>query len=53
MRNMVRIMAGTLIDVGLGKRRKEELSAILKAKSRRMASATAEAKGLRLVKVDY
>ena len=44
--NMVRIIAGTLIEVGQGKRKPEELKDILKAKDRAAAGQTAPACGL-------
>ena len=46
--NMVRIIAGTLIEVGLGRRKPEDLEKMLKAKDRRQAGPTAPAKGLTL-----
>ncbi len=53
LQNMVRIMAGTLIEVGLGRIRPEEVEEILEACNRKMAGPTAPAKGLCLLKVDY
>lgn len=53
LQNMVRIMAGTLIEVGKGKIRPEEIRDILAAKDRRKAGPTAPAKGLTLVSVEY
>lgn len=50
---MVRIMTGTLIEVGLGKRKPEEVEKILAAKDRRAAGFTTPAKGLCLIKVKY
>ena len=47
--NMVRIIAGTLIEVGQGKRKPEELKDILKAKDRAAAGQTAPACGLCLL----
>ncbi len=44
--NMVRIIAGTLIQVGMGVRKPEDMVAILEAKDRREAGPTAPAKGL-------
>lgn len=51
--NMVRIMAGTLIQIGQGKRRPEDMKRILEAKNRRLAGPTAEAHGLTLWRVEY
>lgn len=51
--NMVRIIAGTLIEVGNGLRKAEDIQQILEAKDREMAGRTAPAKGLKLVKIDY
>ncbi|MCJ7524786.1 MAG: tRNA pseudouridine(38-40) synthase TruA [Candidatus Aminicenantes bacterium] len=53
LRYMVRNMVGTLIDVGKGKIKAEEIPAIFAAKDRRRAGQTAPAKGLTLVKVEY
>ncbi len=53
LQNMVRIMAGTLIEVGLGRRSPEEVADILAACDRKQAGPTAPAKGLCLLKVDY
>lgn len=50
---MVRIMTGTLIEVGLGKREPEEMEKILLARDRRVAGYTAPPKGLCLMKVKY
>ena len=51
--HMVRIMTGTLIEVGLGKRPPEDIKRILAAANREKAGFTAPAEGLFLVKVDY
>ena len=53
LRYMVRNMVGTLIDVGKGKIRADEIPEIFAAKDRRRAGQTAPAKGLTLVKVEY
>lgn len=53
LRYMVRNMVGTLIDVGKGKIRADEIPAIFAAKDRRRAGQTAPAKGLTLEKVEY
>ena len=51
--NMVRILAGTLVDAGLGKRTPESILALLESGDRRRAGPTLPAKGLFLEKVDY
>ena len=51
--HMVRIMTGTLIEVGLGKRPPEDIKRVLAAANREEAGFTAPAEGLFLVKVDY
>ena len=51
--NMVRIIVGTLIEVGKGERRPEEMTAILESRDRTKAGATAAAQGLFLQEVEY
>jgi tRNA pseudouridine38-40 synthase len=51
--NMVRILTGTLLEVGLGKRKPEEMGEILKAMDREAAGMTAPPEGLFLERVDY
>lgn len=51
--NMVRILTGTLIEVGRGMRKPEELRDIIEAEDRGAAGFTAPAQGLFLVEVDY
>ncbi len=51
--NMVRIMTGTLIEVGLGKRLPQEIPALLAAKERKLAGATVPPQGLCLWSVEY
>ena len=51
--NMVRILTGTLIEVGRGKLTAEEMPDILEAKDRGAAGFTAPAQGLYLVEVTY
>jgi tRNA pseudouridine38-40 synthase len=53
LRNMVRAIVGTLLDVGYGKTSLEEFKEILKSKSREEAGASAPAHGLYLTKVVY
>ena len=50
---MVRILSGTLLEVGQGKRTPESMYELLEAGNRSLAGATAPAKGLCLLKVDY
>ena len=51
--NMVRIIAGTLIEIGRGKYPAESMADILASKDRKRAGATAPAKGLMLMSVEY
>lgn len=51
--NMVRTIAGTLLEIGRGKLSEGRISEILKKKARRLAGPTAPAKGLCLMKVEY
>ena len=51
--NMVRIIAGTLIDVGIGKIKPETIKEIIEKKERKNAGKTLPARGLCLLKVDY
>lgn len=51
--NMVRILTGTLLDVGRGLRRPEDMAGILSALDRTAAGPTAPAKGLFLAHVTY
>ena len=51
--HMVRIIVGTLVDIGEGKTKPEEMTAILSALSRTASGQLAPAKGLMLMKVYY
>lgn len=51
--NMVRIIAGTLISVGVGEREPEEIEKILEAKDRSAAGPTAPAHGLTMIGIVY
>ena len=51
--NMVRILSGTLIEIGLGMRDAEEIPSILTGCNRGLAGHTAPAQGLFLMRVDY
>lgn len=53
LQNMVRIMVGTLLEVGNGKRKPEEMQDILEGKSRSLAGPTAPPQGLCLEEVEY
>ncbi|MDD2387129.1 MAG: tRNA pseudouridine(38-40) synthase TruA [Bacteroidales bacterium] len=53
LRNMVRAIVGTLIDVGKGKINIDEFSTIIEAKDRSEAGQSAPAHGLFLVDVTY
>lgn len=51
--NMVRIIAGTILEVGLGKIKPEEIPEIIKSKDRQKAGKTLPPQGLYLVEVNY
>lgn len=51
--NMVRIIAGTLMQVGIGLMEPEQVKEILEARDRSKAGPTAVAKGLTLVEIRY
>ena len=51
--NMVRIMTGTLVEVGQGKRRPEDVKQIIEAGDRQAAGHTAPPNGLYLAEVFY
>ena len=53
LQNMVRILTGTLIEIGDGRRTPEDVSEILEAKNRERAGYTAPACGLTLLEVIY
>ena len=50
---MVRILTGTLLEVGLGRMPVSRIPAVLAAGDRAMAGPTAPAKGLILWQVNY
>jgi tRNA pseudouridine38-40 synthase len=50
---MVRIMVGTLLKVGVGKIKPEEIPLIIVAKDRNCAGPTAKSEGLYLHSVQY
>ena len=51
--NMVRILAGTLCEVGAGRMQPDAIPGILASRDRSQAGPTLPAKGLFLEKVDY
>lgn len=51
--NMVRIIAGTLMKVGMGIYPPEHVKEILKARNRQVAGPTAPARGLTLISMEY
>ncbi|MEP4883257.1 tRNA pseudouridine(38-40) synthase TruA [Maribacter dokdonensis] len=53
LRNMVRAIVGTLINVGLGKYSPDYVNTILKSKDRTMAGVSVPAKGLYLTSIVY
>jgi tRNA pseudouridine38-40 synthase len=53
LKQMVRAIVGTLVEVGQGKRGPQTMKTVLEAKDRRAAGYTAPPYGLYLVRVDY
>ena len=53
LQHMVRILTGTLLEVGFGKRTADSIAGLIEAKDRKQAGFTAPAKGLCMIKVDY
>ena len=53
LKHMVRNLVGTLIEVGKGNRRPEDLAVLIAAQDRSLAGATAPGSGLYLVSVEY
>lgn len=51
--NMVRIIAGTLMEVGRGKREPESMPEVLEARDRSAAGPTAPARGLTLMRYEF
>ena len=51
--NMVRAIAGTLVEVGLGKRPPESVRELIAGRDRTAAGPTAPPQGLYLVRVNY
>lgn len=53
LQHMVRILTGTLLEVGYGKRTVDSIVPLIDAKDRKLAGFTAPAKGLCMIKADY
>lgn len=53
LRNMVRAIVGTLLDIGSGKISLNDVNSIIKSKDRSRAGVSVPAKGLSLVRVKY
>ena len=53
LQNMVRILVGTLLEVGRGYWEVDYVQTILDGKDRKLAGPTAPPEGLCLMKVDY
>jgi tRNA pseudouridine38-40 synthase len=53
LRHMVRIIVGTLVDIGCGRMEVDEMAAVIASRDRRRAGQTAPAQGLMLWKVQY
>ena len=53
LRNMVRAVVGTLIQIGQGKREVEELNEIIESRDRTKAGPSVKAEGLHLSRVIY
>ena len=51
--NMVRIISGTLVEVGLGKIKSDDIPKIILSGDRQMAGKTLPPQGLYLLKVEY
>jgi tRNA pseudouridine38-40 synthase len=53
LRNMVRAIVGTLLEIGLGKIPEERFHEIIKSRDRKNAGISVPAKGLFLTKIEY
>lgn len=53
LRNMVRAIVGTLLEIGLGKMEVQEMHRIIESEDRSEAGASVPARGLYLTKIEY
>jgi tRNA pseudouridine38-40 synthase len=53
LRNMVRSIVGTMVDIGFGKKNNEDFRNLILAKDRCQAGMSAPAKGLFLTDIEY
>ena len=53
LRNMVRAVVGTLLEIGTGKRPVTDIPLLLETKSRSKAGPSVPAKGLFLTQINY
>ncbi|MGZ3862852.1 MAG: tRNA pseudouridine(38-40) synthase TruA [Bacteroidia bacterium] len=53
LRNMVRALVGTMVDIGSGKTKLEDLDEIINSSNRSQAGTSVPARGLHLVKIEY
>ncbi len=53
LRNMVRAIVGTMLDIGRGKLNEDDFRAIIESKNRSKSGASANAKGLILNSIEY
>ena len=53
LRHMVRILVGTMVEIGRGRRQPEEMEVLLQSSDRSAAGPTAPAQGLCLLRVNY
>ncbi len=53
LKQMIRIMVGTLVEIGMGKRSPEDMAQIVLAEKRDAAGITAPANGLTLIEIFY
>ena len=53
LQNMVRILTGTLLEVGYGRMHAEDMETVLASRDRQMAGPTAPPHGLMLLEVEY
>jgi tRNA pseudouridine38-40 synthase len=53
LRNMVRAIVGTLIEIGLGKKNIQEMHTVIESKNRSLAGYSVPAEGLFLTHIEY